>query len=569
MYRTHNCGELRKENIGEKIFLAGWIHKIRNLGSIIFIDLRDFYGITQLIYDKHNYDTKFGREFIIQIIGIVIERKNKNHSNPTGEIEVFILDIKILNYSCLPPFTIEDKTDGNDNIRMKFRYLDLRRNYIKYKLIIRHQVIYYIRKYLYQQGFIEIETPFLIKSTPEGARDFIVPSRINPGKFYALPQSPQSFKQLLMIGGIDKYFQIVKCFRDEDLRSDRQPEFTQVDCEMSFIDKKDIMNLFEDMIVTLFKNINNINIKKPFTCISYDESIKKYGSDKPDISFGIKIKNLKYINNNNFYSTDNIIGISVTDRYNYFTKIKLNNLITWGQKKKIDNIIWVKYHSNHILEYSTDFSLRYKQLNQIIAHTGDILFIISGSNSEETYKKLGKLRLEIAERLKLRNKYKINPIWVIDFPLFKFDDKNNKYQALHHPFTLPNKKDFGLLNSSPEKVKAESYDLVINGNEIGGGSIRIYTTKIQKRIFSCIGLSKQKIKDKFGFLIKAFKYGAPPHGGIAIGLDRLVSIISGQESIRDFIAFPKNNYGKDMMLNCPNFLESTLLKNLSINILKK
>jgi aspartyl-tRNA synthetase len=568
MYRTHTCGELRKENIGEKIFLSGWIHQIRNFGSIIFIDLRDFYGITQLIFDKHNYANKLAREFIIQIKGIVIERKNKNNNNPTGYIEVFILDLKILNYSCLPPFTIDDYTDGNENIRMKFRYLDIRRNDIKYKLLLRNKIIFNIRKYLYQHGFIEIETPFLIKSTPEGARDFIVPSRINKGKFYALPQSPQSFKQLLMIGGIDKYFQIVKCFRDEDFRTDRQPEFTQVDCEMSFIDKKDIINIFEDMIVTLFKKIKNINLKIPFPSLSYDECIRNYGSDKPDISFGIKIKNLKNIipNLNKF---KNIIGISVHDVDNFLTKSKLNNLTKWGIKNQIENIIWIKYSFNNLLEYSRYIYFIEKELKKHISRPGDILFIIYGYYYEDTYKKLGKLRLEIAERLKIRKRYKFYPIWVIDFPMFKYDEKKNIYHALHHPFTSPKKNHLDLLYCNPDKVKAESYDLVINGNEIGGGSIRIHTTKIQKRIFSCIGLTEKKIKDKFGFFLKALKHGAPPHGGIAIGLDRLVSIISGEDSIRDFIAFPKNNSGKDLMLDTPTYIEKKQLKELSLIVKKK
>lgn len=549
MYRTYHCGELRKENIGEIIILSGWIHSIRNLGSIRFIDLRDRYGITQLSF--YNKKKLLGREFIILIYGEVIERLSKNYHNTTGDIEVLIYDIKVLNSSYTPPFTLEDCSDGNEELRMKYRYLDIRRNLIKNKILFRHKVTQAIRKYLSKADFIEIETPILVKSTPEGARDFIVPSRLNPGYFYALPQSPQSFKQLLMIGGFDKYFQIVKCFRDEDFRADRQPEFTQIDCEMSFVKKEDIINFFEDLIIYIFKSIRGIQLKKIIS-LSYKESMYSYGSDKPDLRFEMKFVFLFCFKQNIFlWDKELVIGINATGCAQ-FTRKKLYELISWLKLPQISvqGLIWIKCLKDGKFQSSVDCDnndLKSWALN-FNAKEGDLLLIVYGE-TEETQKQLGELRLVMGKRLGFCSPDNFATLWVVNFPLFKNENKE-RYYALHNPFTNPQEYLF----KKPESMIGQTYDLVINGIEIGGGSIRIHKSELQEQVFNILGLSSEKTYKELGFLINSFKYGAPPHGGIAFGLDRLVAILFGEENIRDFIAFPKNNAGRDLMIESPSSL---------------
>ncbi|HEX9232533.1 MAG TPA: aspartate--tRNA ligase [Blattabacteriaceae bacterium] len=565
MFRTYNCGTLRKKNVGEEVILAGWVKRVRNLGTVSFIDLRDHYGITQLtFYGKNTLKKKadqLGREFVIQVCGKVIERKSKNLKNPTGFIEVVVSKLRILSYSKIPPFIIEEKTDGNEDLRMKYRYLDLRRDFIKKKLITRHKIVFEIRKYLSENGFLEIETPLLVKSTPEGARDFVIPSRINPGQFYALPQSPQSFKQLLMIGGIDKYFQIVKCFRDEDLRSDRQPEFTQIDCEMSFVEEEDVIKISENLINYIFKKIRNCRFAKSFPRISYKEAIKRYGSDKPDIRFDMIIKELNDVIPNN-----RVAGISIPGCANYSIR-QLNDITEWCKLHHIRNLTWVKCLIDGKFQ-SPFFGQKYFKIfsERLSAKPGDLLLILSGLDEQTVSRQLGKIRIEMADRLGLRKTNQFSPIWIVDFPLFAWNNENNRYDSFHHPFTSPKEENIYLLQKNPEKIIAKSYDLVINGKEIGGGSIRINKRSIQESIFNLLGFSRKEILSKFGFIMEAFEYGTPPHGGIALGLDRLVALLEGEESIRDFIAFPKNNSFRDPMIGTPSYLSDSQLKELHIFI---
>ena len=583
MYRTHNCGELSLNQKGEKVTLSGWAQKIRNKGFIIWIDIRDRYGITQLVFDnertsKEVYEKakQINREYVIQINGIVLERESKNPQIQTGSIEIFVEKLNILNKSETPPFTIEEKTDGGDELRMKYRYLDLRRNPVKNNLIFRHNVTMKVRNFLSNTGFIDIETPCLIKSTPEGARDFIVPSRMNPKEFYALPQSPQTFKQLLMVGGIDKYFQIVKCFRDEDLRADRQPEFTQIDCEMSYVTQDDVLNQFESLIIYLIKEINNKTVNS-FPRIKYEDAILNYGTDKPDIRFEMKIHELNSLAKNKgfnvFDKEELILAISVPNAASYSRK-QIDNLTDWVKKPQIgaNGLIWVKYESENNIKSSVDKFFNLSEIKKWIkkcdSKPGDLILIISGEK-KDCRVQIGNLRLKMGDDLGLRNSEEFAPVWITDFPLLYWDDELKKYNAMHHPFTSPKNDHIKFLDSNPEKVKANAYDLVINGNEIGGGSIRIHDTKLQQKIFKILGFSNEEAEKQFGFLMNSFKYGAPPHGGIAFGLDRLVAILKGKETIRDFIAFPKNNSGRDIMLDAPSTIDSNQLDELSLSLKSK
>lgn len=580
MYRTHNCGELRITDLGKQVTLSGWVQKSRNKGFMVWVDLRDRYGISQLIFDEERTTKEIlqnakalGREFVIQVTGEVIERSSKNSNIVTGEIEILVSDLKILNKSKVPPFTIEDNTDGGEELRMQYRYLDIRRNTIKNKLILRHKVTQEVRSYLSSSDFIEVETPYLIKSTPEGARDFVVPSRMNGGEFYALPQSPQTFKQLLMVGGLDKYFQIVKCFRDEDLRADRQPEFTQIDCEMSFINQEEILNTFEGLVKHLIKKVRNIDVSS-FPRISYDEAMRKYGCDKPDIRFGMEFGNLndvaKHKDFNVFNNSEEIIGIAVPGG-NSFSRKDIDKYIDWIKRPQIgaSGMIYVKCNEDGTFKSSVDKFYSQEDLinwvNITEAKKGDIVFILSG-DSNKVRAQLSALRLHVAENLGLRNPNEFAPLWVTDFPLLEWDEDSNKYHAMHHPFTSPKLDQLELLETNPGDVKANAYDLVLNGNEIGGGSIRIHDKKIQALMLKHLGFSEEDAIEQFGFLMNAFEYGAPPHGGIAFGLDRLVAILGGQESIRDFIAFPKNNSGRDVMINSPSKLDSKQLDELNLNV---
>ena len=582
MYRTHNCGELRISDLNKKVTLSGWVHKSRDKGFMVWIDLRDRYGVSQLIFDEKRSSKDLiknakdlGREYVIQVTGKVIERSSKNTNIPTGEIEILVSDLKILNSSKVPPFTIENKTDGGEELRMKYRYLDIRRNSIKDKLIFRNKVSSEIRKYLNGLNFIDVETPCLIKSTPEGARDFIVPSRMNSGKFYALPQSPQTFKQLLMVGGLDRYFQIVKCFRDEDLRADRQPEFTQIDCEMSFVNQNDVLNTFEGLTKHLLKTIKNVKVDK-FPRITYDNAIAKYGSDKPDIRFSMEFGELNSISQhkdfNIFNSAELVIGISVP-KGNDFTRKEIDKYIAWVKRPQIgaNGIVYVRCNEDGTYKSSVDkfydqkdFANWAKTTN---ANKGDLILIMSG-DKDNVRRQLGELRVEIGETLGLRNPNEFAPLWVTDFPLLKWDEESNSYHAMHHPFTSPKLDQIDLLKSNPGEVKANAYDLVLNGNEIGGGSIRIHDKNIQSLMFKNLGFSEKQAKEQFGFLMNAFEYGAPPHGGIALGLDRLVAILDGNESIKDYIAFPKNNSGKDIMIDAPSSISKDQLDELSLSLKK-
>ena len=580
MYRTHNCGELRITDLGKQVTLSGWVQKSRDKGFMVWVDLRDRYGISQLIFDEERTTKEIlqnakalGREFVIQVTGEVIERSSKNSNIVTGEIEILVSDLKILNKSKVPPFTIEDNTDGGEELRMQYRYLDIRRNTIKNKLILRHKVTQEVRSYLSSSDFIEVETPYLIKSTPEGARDFVVPSRMNGGEFYALPQSPQTFKQLLMVGGLDKYFQIVKCFRDEDLRADRQPEFTQIDCEMSFINQEGILNTFEGLVKHLIKKVRNIDVSS-FPRISYDEAMRKYGCDKPDIRFGMEFGNLndvaKHKDFNVFNNSEEIIGIAVPGG-NSFSRKDIDKYIDWIKRPQIgaSGMIYVKCNEDGTFKSSVDKFYSQEDLTNWVniteAKKGDIVFILSG-DSNKVRAQLSALRLHVAENLGLRNPNEFAPLWVTDFPLLEWDEDSNKYHAMHHPFTSPKLDQLELLETNPGDVKANAYDLVLNGNEIGGGSIRIHDKKIQALMLKHLGFSEEDAIEQFGFLMNAFEYGAPPHGGIAFGLDRLVAILGGQESIRDFIAFPKNNSGRDVMINSPSKLDSKQLDELNLNV---
>ena len=580
MLRSHNCGELKLSDINKTVKLSGWVQKVRDKGFIIWVDIRDRYGITQLVFDekrspKSVFESakKLSREFVIQITGKVIERESRNNELITGDIEILVDELNVLNTSETPPFTIEDKTDGGEELRMRYRYLDIRRKNIRENLIFRHKVTMEVRNYLNNKGFIDIETPYLIKSTPEGARDFIVPSRMNSGEFYALPQSPQTFKQLLMVGGIDRYFQIVRCFRDEDLRADRQPEFTQIDCEMSFVDQEDILNQFEDLISHLIMEIKNCKVGA-FPRITYDEAIKNYGSDKPDIRFNMKFGNITDKGKGKgfkvFDSEESIIGFSIKEGASLSRK-DIDSWIDWVKKPQIGakGMVWVRYNEDKSLKssvdkfYSEDDLIEWAKTTN--ANPGDLIFILCGE-TKKTLKQLGELRVAVAEKIGLRNPEIFAPLWVTDFPLLEWDDQSKRYHAMHHPFTSPKKEDFELLKKSPEKVRANAYDLVINGNEIGGGSIRIHDSLLQKRMFNLLGFSDEEAQSQFGFLMGAFKYGAPPHGGIAFGLDRLVAILAGKETIRDFIAFPKNNSGRDIMIDSPSSIEKSQLDELGVEL---
>jgi aspartyl-tRNA synthetase len=578
MYRTHDCGSLRIEDTNQNVTLSGWVQKSRNKGFIIWVDLRDRYGLTQLVFDEKRSPSdvfekaqSIGREFVIQIKGLVIERESKNPNITTGAIEVLVNELNILNESITPPFTLEDNTDGGEELRMQYRYLDLRRNSVKEKLIFRSKVSMEVRNYLTSAGFIDVETPCLIKSTPEGARDFVVPSRMNSGEFYALPQSPQTFKQLLMIGGLDKYFQIVKCFRDEDLRADRQPEFTQIDCEMAFVEQEDILNQFEGLTRHLIKEIKGIDIES-FPRISYEEAMKKYGSDKPDIRFGMLFGELNDLAKGKgfsvFDSEEFVAGIAVPGAATY-TRKEIDSLIDWVKRPQIGakGLVWVKCNDDGSYKSSVDKFFNETQIaswaDRTGAKNGDLILIISGEK-QTARKQLSALRMELAERLNLRDPKVFAPLWITDFPLLEWDEETQRYNAMHHPFTAPKPEQVELLKTDPINVKANAYDLVLNGNEIGGGSIRIHSQKLQSEMFDLLGFSKKEAKEQFGFLMNAFEYGAPPHGGIAFGLDRLVAILDGEETIRDFIAFPKNNSGRDVMIDAPSALNETQLEELSL-----
>lgn len=580
MYRSHNCGELNINHINEEVTLAGWVQKTRDKGFMIWVDLRDRYGITQLIFDESRTEKSvfelaktLGREFVIQVKGTVIERESKNANIPTGAIEILVSELNILNSAQLPPFTIEDETDGGEDIRMKYRYLDIRRNPVKNALMFRHNVTMHVRNFLSEQGFCEIETPYLIKSTPEGARDFVVPSRMNEGQFYALPQSPQTFKQLLMVGGMDKYFQIVKCFRDEDLRADRQPEFTQIDCEMAFVEQEDILNVFEGLTRHLLKEIKGIEVDK-FPRITYDYAMKTYGNDKPDIRFDMKFSELNTVAQHKDFSVFNsaelVVGIAAPNCANY-TRKEIDALIDWVKRPQVgaSGMVYVKCEADGTYKSSVDKFYDQEDLAKWAAITGakagDMIFILSGK-ADKTRTQLSALRMELATRLGLRNPEVFAPLWVVDFPLLEFDEESNRYHAMHHPFTSPKPEDFNLLETNPGKVRANAYDMVLNGNEIGGGSIRIHDKKLQSKMFDLLGFTPEEAENQFGFLMNAFTYGAPPHGGLAFGLDRLVAILGGQETIRDFIAFPKNNSGRDVMIDAPSVIDDKQLEELHIRI---
>jgi aspartyl-tRNA synthetase len=580
MYRSHTCGELRETHVGQEVTLAGWVQKTRDKGFMVWVDLRDRYGITQLIFDEERTPKKMvgmardlGREFVIQITGKVIERESKNDQMPTGEIEILVTHLEVLNASLTPPFTIEDKTDGGEDLRMKYRYLDIRRNPVRNNLMFRHKVSMEVRKYLSDQGFIDVETPYLIKSTPEGARDFVVPSRMNEGQFYALPQSPQTFKQLLMVGGMDKYFQIVKCFRDEDLRADRQPEFTQIDCEMAYVEQEDILDTFEGLTKHLLKEIKGVEVKK-FPRLTYDEAMRKYGNDKPDIRFGLEFKELNEVTKHRDFKVFNeaelVVGIVIPGGAAY-TRKEIDALVDWVKRPQIGALGMVYVRCNEDGTYKSSVDKFYdeddlfKIAKTIEAKEGDLICILSGEKNK-VRTQLSALRMEVASRLGLRKSDEFAPLWVVDFPLLEWDEETNRYHAMHHPFTSPKPGQMELLETNPGEVKANAYDLVLNGNEIGGGSIRIHDRGVQEKMFDYLGFTPEESKAQFGFLMEAFQYGAPPHGGIAFGLDRLVAILGGQETIRDFIAFPKNNSGRDIMIDAPAPIDDKQLKELHLKL---
>jgi aspartyl-tRNA synthetase len=580
MYRTHTCGELRIENVGQTVTLSGWVQKSRKLGGMTFVDLRDRYGITQLVVDAHADEAlleaaaSLGREFVIQVTGTVIERQSKNPKMPTGDIEISLSSLTVLNAAQTPPFTIEDNSDGGEELRAKYRYLDLRRNPLKKALELRHRIAHEVRNYLDAQNFLEIETPYLIKSTPEGARDFVVPSRMSPGQFYALPQSPQTFKQLLMVAGYDRYFQIVRCFRDEDLRADRQPEFTQIDCEMSFVERDDVLNLFEGMMRTLFKNVLDVEIPNPIPRMSWYDAMDFYGSDKPDIRFEMKIHEL----------TDKLqgCGFSVFDSVEYVGGICVDGAAAWT-RKQIDEVtewvkrpqvgakglVYIKVNEDGSIKSSIDKFYTPEQLQVVAdymgAKKGDMILVLCGAK-RKTQNMLGVLRLEMGDRLGYRDPFNFAPLWVVDFPLYEWDDETQRFYAMHHPFTAPKPEHIELYNSDKkedlEKVCANAYDFVLNGTELGGGSIRIHDSKVQERMFEILGFSKEAADERFGFIINAFKYGAPPHGGLAFGFDRVCALFGGQETIRDYIAFPKNNQGRDVMIDSPSYIDDVQMEEL-------
>ena len=582
MFRTHTNGELSLKNLNETVTLAGWVQTIRDKGFMIWVDLRDRYGITQLVFDEERTSKdllekakNLGREFVIQVEGKVIERASKNPKIPTGEIEILVEKLTVLNESVLPPFTIEDETDGGEELRMKYRYLDIRRNPVKDKLIFRHKIAQKVRNYLSEQGFIEVETPVLIKSTPEGARDFVVPSRMNEGQFYALPQSPQTFKQLLMVGGMDKYFQIVKCFRDEDLRADRQPEFTQIDCEMAFVEQEDVMNVFEGLAKNLLEETTGKKISQ-FPRMTFAEAMRKYGNDKPDIRFGMEFVELNELVKGKefkiFDEAELVVGINVEGKADY-TRKQIDELIDWVKRPQIgaSGMVWVKFQEDGVLTSSVNKFYNEDDLKAIAekfnAQKSDLMLVMSG-DANKVRAQLSALRMELGNRLGLRKGDEFAPLWVVDFPLLEWDEESGRYHAMHHPFTSPKPEDIPLLETSPEKVRANAYDLVLNGNEIGGGSIRIYDKDLQSRMFALLGFSPDEAEAQFGFLMNAFRYGAPPHGGLAFGLDRLVAILDGNEVIRDYIAFPKNNSGRDVMIDAPSPIDEAQLVELNISIRK-
>ena len=578
MLRTNNCGELNLAHVGNKVTLAGWVQKTRNKGFMIWVDLRDRYGITQIIFDEERTNKKtlemsqnLGREFVIKVEGTVIERESKNPNMTTGAIEILAESFKILNESKTPPFTIENETDGGEELRMQYRYLDIRRNPVRENLIFRSKVSLVIRNYLSSYNFIDVETPYLIKSTPEGARDFIVPSRMNSGEFYALPQSPQTFKQLLMVGGMDQYFQIVKCFRDEDLRADRQPEFTQIDCEMTFVEQEDILARFEGLLIHLLKEIKGVDVSD-FPRMTYAEAMQKYGNDKPDIRFGMEFAELTDLTKGKgfpvFDQQELIVGIAVPGAAAY-TRKQVDALIDWVKRPQIgaNGLIWVKCNEDGSFKSSVDKFYSQEDLQAWAASTqasvGDLILVMGGEVNK-TRTQLSALRMELAEQLGLRDPEVFAPLWVIDFPLLEWDEESKRFHAMHHPFTAPKPEQMELLATNPGAVNANAYDLVLNGNEIGGGSIRIHDAKVQETMFDLLGFTKEEAQAQFGFLTEAFQYGAPPHGGIALGLDRLVAILGGQETIRDFIAFPKNNSGRDLMINAPASIAATQLDELNL-----
>ena len=605
MYRSHTCGELRSADIGKEVKLAGWVQTVRKFGAITFVDLRDRYGITQLVFNESLQaqldEQPLGREFVLQVSGAVIERSSKNANLPTGDIEINVTGFSILNRSAVPPFTIQDDTDGGDDLRMRYRYLDLRRNAVKRNLELRYAVNRAARNYLHENHFMDIETPFLIKSTPEGARDFVVPSRMNPGQFYALPQSPQTFKQLLMVSGYDRYYQVVKCFRDEDLRADRQPEFTQIDCEMSFVEQEDILNMFEGMIKYIFKAVKGIEYTAPVERMSWEQAMWQFGNDKPDIRFGMKILNIKSaftlggritatgellqgVDFKVFNDAETVLAISVPGIAEY-TRKQVDELTEWVKRPQIgmNGLVYIRYNADGTLKSSVDKFFSEEQLRAIAeasgAQKGDMIFVLAGFE-ERTRKAISELRLEMGERLGLRRKDEYKLLWVLDFPLFEYAEEENRWVARHHPFTSPKPDHISvMINNDPSipnaaeylkhpyaQIKANAYDMVLNGNEIGGGSIRIFQRELQEKMFDALGMSKEEALHKFGFLLGAFEYGAPPHGGIAFGFDRLCAILGGSESIRDFIAFPKNNSGRDVMLDAPSTIDEKQLVELAINL---
>ena len=580
MYRSHDCGELNASNINTEVTLAGWVQKSRDKGFMIWVDLRDRYGITQLIFDEQRTDKavfdkakSLGREFVIQVKGTVIERESKNPNMVTGDVEILVSELTILNESQTPPFTIEDETDGGEDIRMKYRYLDIRRNPVKNNLLFRHKVSMEVRKYLSDQGFCDVETPYLIKFRPEGARDFVVTSRINEGQFYPLPQSPQTFKQLLMIGGMDKYFQIVKCFRDEDLRADRQPEFTQIDCEMAFVEQEDILDMFEGLTRHLLQEIKGITVAK-FPRITYDYAMKTYGNDKPDIRFEMKFGELNEVAKHKefpvFNAAELVVGIAAPGCANY-TRKEIDALIDWVKRPQVgaSGMVYVKCEEDGTFKSSVDKFYDQEDLKNWAeatnAKAGDLILILSGE-AHKVRTQLSALRMEVATRLGLRKSDEFAPLWVVDFPLLEWDEESGRYHAMHHPFTSPKPEDMELIDTDPGKVRANAYDMVLNGNEIGGGSIRIHDRDLQSRMFTLLGFTPEQAEAQFGFLMSAFQYGAPPHGGLAFGLDRLVAILGGQETIRDFIAFPKNNSGRDVMIDAPSTIDASQLQELHIKL---
>ena len=581
MYRSHTCGELRLADSGQEVTLAGWVQKSRDKGGMIWLDLRDRYGITQLIFEEGetpeavlNAARSLGREFVVQAKGEVIERYAKNKNIPTGEIEIRVTDLQILNQAELPPFLIEDETDGGDDLRMKYRYLDLRRNPVRKKLKLRHDIMREVRNYLDKVDFLEVETPVLIKSTPEGARDFLVPSRMNPGEFYALPQSPQTFKQLLMVGGFDKYFQIVKCFRDEDLRADRQPEFTQIDCEMSFVEQQDVIDTFEGLIKYLFKQVKGIEMSEEFPHMTFAEAISKYGSDKPDLRFGMEFTELNDLAKGQgfgvFDNAELVVGISVEGIASYSRK-QIDEITKWMQRPQIGckGVVYVKYNEDGSFKSSVDKFFDNEQLktwaDKMGAKPGDLMFVLAGP-VDKTREQLSELRLEMGNRQGVRDPEVFKPVWVVDFPLLEWDEDTKRYHAMHHPFTSPKPEDISLLDTNPGQVRANAYDLAINGVEIGGGSIRIHDKELQAMMFKHLGFSDQEAKAQFGFLMDAFEYGAPPHGGLAFGFDRLCAMFGGTDSIRDYIAFPKNNSGRDVMIDSPSPVDDLQLSDLHIQL---